>query len=51
MNAIGPWLGALLPAGISGFSAPIWLAILLPVAAAMLIASLTRISRSRGLAR
>jgi Ca-activated chloride channel family protein len=42
VNTIGPWLGALLPAGISGFSAPIWLAILLPVAAAMLTVSLRR---------
>ena len=38
MSALGSWL----PAGIVGFSAPVWLAILIPVAALMLGVSLRR---------
>jgi Ca-activated chloride channel family protein len=38
VSALGSWL----PAGIVGFSAPVWLAILIPVAALMLGASLRR---------
>jgi hypothetical protein len=38
VSALGSWL----PAGIAGFSAPAWLAILIPVAALMLGVSLRR---------